>query len=103
MALKNKLATQIGTQTHAGDSYRRTVAGSLPEIDVLFLNEETFSDGVVGVAVSGDVLMDTVVAQGGRAVGPEFGVTRCRQNILFELDGRPALEVFHTPPEATAT
>jgi len=38
--------------------------------------------------------MDTVVAQGGRPVGRELSVTRCTRNVMFELDRRPALEVF---------
>lgn len=60
----------------------------------LFLDDEVFSDGVVGVALSGNIRMDTVVAQGGRPVGPDLAVTKSERNILFRLDDRPALEVF---------
>jgi small ligand-binding sensory domain FIST len=68
--------------------------GTSPGSVALFLDEEVFTDGVVGVALSGDVAVDTVVAQGCRPVGPLLQVTSCRGNFLYELDGRPALEVL---------
>jgi small ligand-binding sensory domain FIST len=46
----------------------------------------------VGVALSGNVVVDTLVAQGCRPVGELMRVTRCQGNILYELDGRPAFE-----------
>ena len=45
-----------------------------------------------GVALSGNVVVDTLVAQGRRPVGELMRVTRCEGNILYELDGRPAFE-----------
>lgn len=68
--------------------------GTSPGSVALFLGEKIFTDGVVGVALSGDVTVDTVVAQGCRPVGPLLQVTACRGNFLHELDGRPALEVL---------
>jgi small ligand-binding sensory domain FIST len=68
--------------------------GTSPGSVALFLDEEVFTNGVIGVALSGDVAVDTVVAQGCRPVGPMFQVTSCRGNFLHELDGRPALEVL---------
>jgi small ligand-binding sensory domain FIST len=38
--------------------------------------------------------MQTIVSQGGRPVGPSLAVTKCQRNVLFQLDGRPALEVL---------
>lgn len=69
-------------------------ASQSPGGNSLFLNEGRFRDGAVGVALSGNCRMDTVVAQGGRPVGRELSVTKCTRNVLFELDQRPALEVF---------
>jgi len=68
--------------------------GTSPGSVALFLDEEVFTDGVIGVALSGDVAVDTVVAQGCRPIGPLFRVTSCRGNFLHELDGRPALAVL---------
>ncbi len=69
-----------------------------PGLNALFLDDKVHSEGVVGVALTGDVVVDTVVAQGCRPVGELMQVTACNGNVLFELDGRPALaavrEVF---------
>jgi small ligand-binding sensory domain FIST len=65
-----------------------------PGLNALFLDEEVFSEGTVGVALCGDVAIDTVVAQGCRPVGELMRVTGCRGNFLYELDGRPAFEVL---------
>ncbi len=65
-----------------------------PGLNALFLDDKVHSEGVVGVALTGDVVMDTVVAQGCRPVGELMQVTRCNGNVLLELDGRPALEAL---------
>jgi small ligand-binding sensory domain FIST len=65
-----------------------------PGLNALFLDDEVFNEGTVGVALSGDVAVDTVVAQGCRPVGELMRVTSCRGNFLYELDSRPAFEVL---------
>lgn len=56
----------------------------------LFLEGWTFSDGAVGVALSGSLRMDAVVAQGCRPVGDPMIVTRADGPRILELDrGRP--------------
>ena len=65
-----------------------------PGLNALFLDDDVFSEGTVGVALGGDVAIDTVVAQGCRPVGELMRVTGCRGNFLYELDGRPAFEVL---------
>src|SRR3712207_2990936 len=65
-----------------------------PALNALFLDDEVFSEGTVGVALCGDVAIDAVVAQGCRPTGDLMRVTGCRANLLYELDGRPALEVL---------
>jgi small ligand-binding sensory domain FIST len=44
--------------------------------------------------MKGNVIVDTVVAQGCRPVGHLMCITRSHQNLLEELDGRPPLEVL---------
>jgi small ligand-binding sensory domain FIST len=56
--------------------------------NALFLNDVVHRDGLVGVALSGDVVVDTVVAQGCRPIGDPMFVTRCERNLLYEVDGR---------------
>ncbi|MGI8649502.1 MAG: FIST signal transduction protein [Rubrobacter sp.] len=67
--------------------------GTSPGTNSLFLDQKVYGSGSVGVALSGDVLVDTVVAQGCRPIGDLFTVTDCDGNYLHELDGQPALEV----------
>lgn len=68
--------------------------GTSPGLNTLFLGDEVFAEGAVGVALTGDVVVDTVVAQGCRPVGDLLSVTACEGNWLHELDGRPAFEVL---------
>ncbi len=68
--------------------------GTSPGTNVLFLDEQVHTSGTVGLALSGDVVMDTVVAQGCRPLGDLLTVTRCEGSMLLELDGRPAFEAL---------
>lgn len=65
-----------------------------PGLNALFLNDAVFDGGAVGVALTGNVAVDTVVAQGCRPVGGLMRVTGCDGNMLHELDDRPAFEVL---------
>ena len=68
--------------------------GRTPGDNALYLADRVYRSGLVGVALSGDIELDTIVAQGSRPIGLPMFVTRCRDNVLQELDGRPALEVL---------
>jgi small ligand-binding sensory domain FIST len=57
----------------------------------LFLDGELYSDGLVGVALAGNVLVRTVISQGCRPIGERFIVTKAEQNVIHELGGEPAL------------
>lgn len=69
-------------------------AASAPGANAIYLGEETFGAGAAGVALWGNLRLDPVVAQGGIPIGAPLRVTKCDRQILFELDGRPALDVF---------
>ena len=62
--------------------------------NALYLDDETYTGGVVGVAFEGDVQIDTVVAQGCRPIGELLHITSSRRNILLEVDGRTPFEVL---------
>jgi small ligand-binding sensory domain FIST len=62
--------------------------------NALFLDDVVHRDGLVGVALSGDVVVDTVVAQGCRPIGEPMFVTRCERNFLYEVDGRSPAAVL---------
>jgi len=46
------------------------------------------------VALSGNIAVETIVAQGCRPIGNPLIVTRCQGNVVQELDSQPPLEVL---------
>jgi small ligand-binding sensory domain FIST len=68
--------------------------GRRPGDNFLFLGDQVFRAGAVGVAMTGNVLLDTIVAQGCRPIGEPMFVTRCDRNILVRVDGEKPLEVL---------
>ena len=50
--------------------------------------------GVSGVLFAAEVAAATGLSQGCSPIGPIHAISDCRDNVLFELDRRPALEVF---------
>src|SRR5919107_1077253 len=65
-----------------------------PGLNALFLNGKVFDGGTVGVALTGNVVVDTVVAQGCKPIGELMRVTKCEANVLYELDGRTAFSAL---------
>ena len=59
----------------------------------LFLNGVLFQEGLVGVALTGDIEFDVIVSQGCRPVGKPYVITKAEGNVLYELAGRSSLEV----------
>jgi small ligand-binding sensory domain FIST len=67
------------------------VGGRRPGEQALILDEAVHTEGAVGAVVSG-AQVRTVVSQGCRPIGREAVITRCQDNLVYELAGRPALE-----------
>lgn len=65
-----------------------------PGENALFFGDGVVRSGAVGVALSGDVRVDTVVAQGCRPIGEPMFVTAADRNLVRQLDGKPAFEVL---------
>lgn len=58
-------------------------------------NDGSTDNGIVAVGLTGDGLQFCHGSFGGwEPFGPARKVTRCEGNVLFELDGAPALEVY---------
>jgi small ligand-binding sensory domain FIST len=53
------------------------------------------SGGLSGVLFDPEITVVTRLTQGCTPIGPRRTVTRSRGNVLHELDGRPALDVFY--------
>ena len=65
-----------------------------PGGNVLYLERQVVRSGAVGVALAGEIVVETVVAQGCRPIGPVLQITRCEEHVLHELDRKPALQVL---------
>ena len=58
----------------------------------LVLNGAMLREGAIGVALSGNVVIDSVVAQGCRPIGDPMHVTDAEANMIEALDGMPPME-----------
>lgn len=54
----------------------------------LFCQYQTYRDGIVGVALSGNITIDTIVAQGCRPIGAPYLVAEGERNILLALEAQ---------------
>lgn len=63
-----------------------------PEQSVLVLGGDVHRSGAVGVRLTGDVVMRTVISQGCRPIGDRFIITRGHDNVIQQLGGKPALQ-----------
>ncbi len=62
--------------------------------NALFLNNRVLLEGTVGVVLTGDIALQTVVSQGCRPIGRPYIVTKAQENIILELAGTPATEAL---------
>lgn len=60
----------------------------------LFINDRIYKEGTVGVALSGNIVLEAIVAQGCRPIGKPYQISSCERNILLELEAQPPLEVL---------
>ncbi len=68
--------------------------GGRPGDNRLLLGANVYRNGAVGIALSGNLAVDTIIAQGCRPIGKPMLVTRCSGGLLQQLDGRPPLQVL---------
>ena len=69
-------------------------AANQPEENRIWINEEIFDSGAVGVALTGPMRLQTIVSQGCKPIGEPFIVTKAQKNIIFELAGQPPVLVL---------
>jgi small ligand-binding sensory domain FIST len=60
----------------------------------LLYNDRLYREGTVGVALSGNIILETIVSQGCRPIGKPYRVSKGERNILLELEEQPPLEVL---------
>jgi len=57
-------------------------------------NDRVLTDSIVGVAFDGDFVLGTGAYSGWTLIGDAKKVTKSSGNIIYELDGQPALSVY---------
>jgi small ligand-binding sensory domain FIST len=58
-----------------------------------------YREGTIGVALSGNLILETIVTQGCRPIGKPYRVTQGERNIILELtEIDESLEAFSRPP-----
>lgn len=65
-----------------------------PGDNVLYLETAIYKDGLVGIALSGDIVVDTIVAQGCRPIGKPLTITQCKQTLLQKVDGKTPMQIL---------
>lgn len=66
-------------------------AAHQPGENMLFMGDEIHREGLVGVALTGNIRVDAVVSQGCRPIGKPLVITKSRQNVILGLGGHPPL------------
>ncbi|BAY24385.1 hypothetical protein NIES2100_41800 [Calothrix sp. NIES-2100] len=69
-------------------------AGSMSGRMALFCNDRLYREGTVGLALSGNIVLETIVAQGCRPIGSPMQVTKAERNIILELDEQVPLMIL---------
>ncbi|WP_363080805.1 FIST N-terminal domain-containing protein [Leptolyngbya sp. 'hensonii'] len=64
--------------------------GALGGSNGLFCDYRFYREGTVGVALSGDIILEAIVAQGCRPIGDPYRVTAGEQNVMLELEEQDA-------------
>lgn len=62
--------------------------------NALFLDGNMHGSGAIGLALHGNITVDTVVAQGCRPIGDAMRITSSHRNVLAELDGKAPMAVL---------
>ncbi len=105
----NLLCLFPDTYNFEADSFLATISRELPSVTILgggatedgsvgetfqFCADVVASNSVAGMLLSGDFEINTGTALACAPLGPTHQVTAVRENIILELDGRKAYEVF---------
>ncbi len=65
-----------------------------PRQNLFICNSQYYAEGLVGVCLTGNIHIETIVSQGCRPIGESYIITQADDNIIYELAGRPFYEVL---------
>ncbi|WP_413199040.1 FIST N-terminal domain-containing protein [Nostoc piscinale] len=68
--------------------------GGMGGRQALFCNDRLYREGTIGLALTGNIVLETIVAQGCRPIGNPMQVTKAERNIILELDEKVPLVVL---------
>ena len=67
----------------------------VPKAQIRFCSEtRPANSGIVGIALSGDIVVNTVVAHGCQSIGERMRITDCDGNVLKSVDDQNPLKVL---------
>ncbi|MBV6621598.1 MAG: FIST C-terminal domain-containing protein [Rivularia sp. (in: Bacteria)] len=66
-------------------------SGGIGSRIALFCNDKLYTEGTVGVALTGNITLDTIVAQGCRPIGTPQQISQCDRNIILEIEDKVPL------------
>lgn len=69
-------------------------SGGMGNHTALFCHNKLYTEGTVGVAFTGNITLDTIVAQGCRPIGTPHQIGKCDRNIILEIDEQVPLIVL---------
>ncbi len=95
----SELTRALGQSVHQDIAITGGLAGDGPNFQstLVGLNETPSEGKIVGIGFYGNKLKVGHAAKGGwDAFGPERLVTKASHNVLYELDGKSALELYKT-------
>lgn len=67
----------------------------------LFCNYQLYREGSVGLALSGNIVLETIVAQGCRPIGKPYRVAEVERHIMLKLSEQDEADLLSTPKERT--
>ncbi|HNY11540.1 MAG TPA: FIST N-terminal domain-containing protein [Candidatus Wallbacteria bacterium] len=94
----NYKTSQVLDAIEAGLGYHVDCAGGNASNDMTqdatfqFLNSEIKKDSISGVILSGNFNYIIKLSHGSKAIGRAMTITRSKDNIIYEIDGEPALD-----------
>jgi hypothetical protein len=74
--------------------------GAMGEINLMYpcaawANEKISRHGMAAATIQGPVRMDTIIMHGTKPLGAYHTITKAEDNVIYEMDGKPALDFVH--------
>jgi len=69
----------------------------------LFCNNRLYREGTVGVALSGNITVETIVAQGCRPIGQPYRIAEAERNILLKVEALEDSGAIVTAPASRSS